>query len=215
MIGLAPHTGKIIDMVAQLDCIRPYWLVGGTALSLQLHTRQSEDLDFQKWRTSKKEKMEVKWDVIEKELSTIGEIESRDIYDFDHVEFRVAGVKFSFYACDKYSPIKNEIIYQGNIKLADILAIGAMKMEVMLRRNKFRDYYDLYSILQSGVNINTLIDGALQYSRHRLKSKNLLSMLTRGELFSEDENFHLLEPIYNVSTQDIENYIKSCLQQEK
>lgn len=215
MIGLAPHTGRIIDMVAQLDCIRPYWLVGGTALSLQLHTRQSEDLDFQKWRTSKNEKMEVKWDVIEKELSTIGEIESRDIYDFDHVEFRVAGVKFSFYACDKYSPIKNEIIYQGNIKLADILAIGAMKMEVMLRRNKFRDYYDLYSILQSGVNINTLIDGALQYSRHRLKSKNLLSMLTRGELFSEDENFHLLEPIYNVSTQDIENYIKSCLQQEK
>lgn len=215
MIGLAPHTGKIIDMVAQLDCIRPYWLVGGTALSLQLHTRQSEDLDFQKWRTSKNEKMEVKWDVIEKELSTIGEIESRDIYDFDHVEFRVAGVKFSFYACDKYSPVKNEIIYQGNIKLADILAIGAMKMEVMLRRNKFRDYYDLYSILQSGVNINTLIDGALQYSRHRLKSKNLLSMLTRGELFSEDENFHLLEPIYNVSTQDIENYIKSCLQQEK
>ena len=215
MIGLAPHTVKIIDMVAQLDCIRPYWLVGGTALSLQLQTRQIEDLDFQKWRTSKNEKMEVKWDVIEKELSTIGEIESRDIYDFDHVEFRVAGGKFSFYACDKYSPIKNEIIYQGNIKLADILAIGAMKMEVMLRRNKFRDYYDLYSILQSGVNINTLIDGALQYSRHRLKSKNLLSMLTRGELFSEDENFHLLEPIYNVSTQDIENYIKSCLQQEK
>ena len=39
MIGLAPHTGKIIDAVAQLDCIRPYWLVGGTALSLQLHTR--------------------------------------------------------------------------------------------------------------------------------------------------------------------------------
>lgn len=36
MIGLAPHAGKIIDMVAQLDCIRPYWLVGGTALSLQL-----------------------------------------------------------------------------------------------------------------------------------------------------------------------------------
>ena len=51
MTGLAPHTGKIIDAVAQLECIRPYWLVGGTALSLQLHTRQIEDLDFQKWRT--------------------------------------------------------------------------------------------------------------------------------------------------------------------
>lgn len=84
MIGLAPHTGKIIDAVAQLDCIRPYWLVGGTALSLQ-------------------------------------------------------------------------------------------------------------------------------YSRHRLKSKNLLSMLTRGELFAQDANFHLLEPVYNISAQDIENYIRACL----
>ena len=113
MTGLAPHTGKIIDAVAQLECIRPYWLVGGTALSLQLHTRQSEDLDFQKWRTSKDEKMEVAWDVIEKELSTIGEIERRDIYDFDHVEFRVAGVKFSFYACDKYPLYKTRLYIKG------------------------------------------------------------------------------------------------------
>lgn len=212
MLGLAPHTASVIEAVSQLDCIRPYWLVGGTALSLQLQTRQSEDLDFQKWRTSKDEKMEVAWDVIEKELSTIGEIERRDIYDFDHVEFRVAGVKFSFYACDKYSPLQSEVEYLGNIKLADVTAIGAMKMEVMLRRSNFRDYYDIYSILQSGVNINDIMNLALQYSRHRLKSKNLLSMLTRGDLFVKDANFHLLEPKYQVSAQDIEKYIQECLQ---
>ncbi len=212
MLGLAPHTASVIETVSQLDCIRPYWLVGGTALSLQLQTRQSEDLDFQKWRTSKDEKMEVAWDVIEKELSTIGEIERRDIYDFDHVEFRVAGVKFSFYACDKYSPLQSEVEYLGNIKLADVTAIGAMKMEVMLRRSNFRDYYDIYSILQSGVNINDIMNLALQYSRHRLKSKNLLSMLTRGDLFVKDANFHLLEPKYQVSAQDIEKYIQECLQ---
>ena len=212
MLGLAPHTASVIEAVSQLDCIRPYWLVGGTALSLQLQTRQSEDLDFQKWRTSKDEKMEVAWDVIEKELSTIGEIERRDIYDFDHVEFRVVGVKFSFYACDKYSPLQSEVEYLGNIKLADVTAIGAMKMEVMLRRSNFRDYYDIYSILQSGVNINDIMNLALQYSRHRLKSKNLLSMLTRGDLFVKDANFHLLEPKYQVSAQDIEKYIQECLQ---
>lgn len=54
---------------------------------------------------------------------------------------------------------------------------------------------------------------ALQYSRHRLKSKNLLSMLTRGELFTQDANFHLLEPVYNVTAQEIESYIKTCLTQ--
>jgi hypothetical protein len=53
----------------------------------------------------------------------------------------------------------------------------------------------------------------LQYSRHRLKSKNLLSMLTRGELFTQDANFHLLEPVYNVTAQEIESYIKTCLTQ--
>ena len=44
-----------------------YLLVGGTALSLQMGTRQSEDLDFMKWRTSKTEKMEVAWYQIEKQ----------------------------------------------------------------------------------------------------------------------------------------------------
>ena len=33
----------------------------------------------------------------------------------------------------------------------------------------------------------------------------------RGELFAQDANFHLLEPIYNVSAQEIESYIKNCL----
>jgi len=43
---LAPKTEKIFDKISKLDCIRPFVLVGETALSLQLDTRQSEDLDF-------------------------------------------------------------------------------------------------------------------------------------------------------------------------
>ena len=53
MKGLAPHTLQVFEAVSKLDCIKPYLLVGGTALSLQMGTRQSEDLDFMKWRTSK------------------------------------------------------------------------------------------------------------------------------------------------------------------
>ena len=48
MKGLAPHTERIFEAVAALKCIKPYLLVGGTALSLQIGTRQSEDLDFMK-----------------------------------------------------------------------------------------------------------------------------------------------------------------------
>ncbi len=75
-------------------------------------TRQSEDLDFMKWRTSKTEKMEVAW------------------YQ-NHVGYLVSGVKFSFYACPKYSPVDKPVDYLNHVRLADVKAIGAMKMEVM------------------------------------------------------------------------------------
>ena len=86
-----------------------------------------------------------------------------------------------------------------------------MKMEVMLRRSNFRDYYDIYSILKTGIPIEDLITLALEYSGHRLKTKNLLAMLTNGNRFSRDANFEQLSPVYNVTTQEIECYIKQCL----
>ena len=97
MKSLAPHTHKIFDKVCSLNCIQPFCLVGGTALSIQIENRLSEDLDFMKWSVSKNEKAEVDWVGIEKELGNIGKIESRDIWDFDHVEFVLSGVKLSFY----------------------------------------------------------------------------------------------------------------------
>ena len=44
-------------------------------------------------------------------------------------------------------------------------------MEVMLRRSKFRDYYDIYSLLEAGVGLYDMIGVALRYSGHRLKTK--------------------------------------------
>ena len=61
MSGLAPHTVGIFDKIASLECIKPYILVGGTALALQLNTRLSEDLDFQSWKSQKTQKQEVDW----------------------------------------------------------------------------------------------------------------------------------------------------------
>lgn len=211
MRGLAPHTGRIFEAVAALECIKPYLLVGGTALSLQISTRQSEDLDFMKWRISKAERPEVDWYHIEKELSTVGVVQYRNLMDIDHVEFVLEGVKLSFYASPKFSPVKDPVPYLHNLSLADIKSIGAMKMEVMMRRSNFRDYYDIYSILKTGIPISELITLALEYSGHRLKTKNLLAMLTNGARFSLDAHFEQLSPTYRVTTQEIEAYIKECL----
>ena len=98
-----------------------------------------------------------------------------------------------------------------NLRLADIKSIGAMKMEVMMRRSNFRDYYDIYSILKEGVPIKDMITLALDYSGHRLKRKNLLAMLTNGTRFMRDAHFEQLSPLYQVTAEEIELYIKSCL----
>ena len=205
--GLTANIEAIIEQVAQLECIKPYILCGGTALAMQIGHRKSEDLDFMMWRISKTEKPEVDWNAIEKELSEkIGEIENFNMLGFDQVEFLVKGVKFSFFVSDNYSPISTPIDYLGNIRLADIESIMAMKMEVMLRRMKFRDYYDIYCILQEGFSIHNGIEKARTLSRHRLSSKNIIAMLLGGQ-FIPDNNFATLEPKYNLTKEQIRNYI--------
>lgn len=211
MNGLAPQTSQIFEKISNLECIKPYVLVGGTALSIQLGTRLSEDLDFMSWRKSKSEKREVDWPRIKKELESIGNVDAVDILDFDHVEFIVDGVKVSFYDNPNYSPLKETVPFLNNIKLADITSIGAMKMEVMLRRSKFRDYYDIYSLLEAGKDINEMITLALKYSGHRLKSKNLIAMLSRSDRFVKDDSFASLNPLYDITPLQIEEKIKSSL----
>lgn len=57
------------------------------------------------------------------------------------------------------------------------------------------------------------IEAALKYSQHRLKSKNLLAMLTKSNRFIEDSNFKTLNPIYDITSIEIENTIKDIVRQ--
>ena len=72
--SLAPHTGKLIEAVSRLECIKPFVLVGGTALSIQLKTRQSEDLDLMRWQQGEDDTLDIGWPAIQRELSQIGEV---------------------------------------------------------------------------------------------------------------------------------------------
>ena len=205
--GLTANIDAIIEQVAEMECIKPYILCGGTALAIQIGHRKSEDLDFMMWRKSKTEKPEVNWNEKKKEfIEKVGEIENFNMLGFDQVEFLVKGVKFSFFVSDNYSPVTSPIDYLGNIRLADMESIMAMKMEVMLRRMKFRDYYDIYSILREGYSIHNGIEKALSLSRHRLSAKNIIAMLLGGQ-FIPDNNFTALEPKYDVTKEKIREYI--------
>lgn len=205
--GVTEKIDAIIEKVATMETIKPYILCGGTALAMQIGHRKSEDLDFMMWRKSKTEKPEVDWTAIERELvAKVGTIENFNMLGFDQVEFVVAGVKFSFYVSNNYCPVSEPVPYLGNIRLADVESIMAMKLEVMLRRMKLRDYYDIYAMLKEGYDISKGIEAALKYSQHKLSSKNIVVMLLSNR-FTPDQNFQQLEPKYDLTKEQMREYI--------
>jgi predicted nucleotidyltransferase component of viral defense system len=216
MQGLAQQTEKLYNDISLLNCIKDYTLIGGTALSLQINKRVSEDLDFCKWSNNlRSDKPTVDWPQIEKELKTIGNIESKDILGFDQINFIVNGVKISFFTKqENLSPVKNPVAVLNKIKAADISSIGAMKIELMLRRSAFRDYYDIYSILKEGKSLKEMVTAASNYSNHRLKTRDILNFLSNGKNYKKEKGFNLLKPAYDVDNQSIEDLIRLVIKKE-
>ena len=213
--GVTSKTGEVFEALSNLDIIKDYVLVGGTALSLQLNTRLSEDLDFMKWRKTKNDNPEIPWAKIDKELSNLGFGKAKvEVLGFEQALFEIDDVKLSFYFRDSYSPKGLQSVpFHNNVAVADINSIGVMKIDAMLRRNSFRDYYDLYSILKNGADINDLLDKANDYSGHVTKRTNLISIISNGDKFLRDKGFEKLNPIYDISAINIQDYIKSKLEQ--
>jgi hypothetical protein len=89
----------------------------------------------------------------------------------------------------------------------DIESLGTMKLELLQRRNIYKDYYDIYSILREGCSIVKLINLAIGYSRNKLKTKGILSILSNAEKFRKERDFELLNPKYQVTPEEIRDYV--------
>lgn len=214
MKGLAPQTALVLNKISSLDCLSPFILVGGTALALQIGNRQSEDLDFMRWRTSKNEVMDVNWPLLKDDLQSAVHVDSFNLMGFDHVEFVCEGVKLSFYAAGRYSPPVEPIMIVNRVVAADVKAIGVMKLETMSRRSNFRDYYDLYCILKKGFSLREMVGLAVEHSGHLLKTKNLLSVISDGSRFKRDSHFEQLHPLYEVTPLEIEQFVRQQISTE-
>ena len=215
MNGLMQKTEKIFEEISKLECIKDYTLIGGTAISLQIGKRLSEDLDFCKWSTNlKTDKPTVDWPQIQKQLETIGKVD-KEVLGFDQVDFFVNEVKITFLTLSKrLSPVNNLVPILNNIKAADLASLGVMKVELTLSRREFRDYYDIYSLLKEGLSLKTIVEGAAIYSNHTLKTRNALSFLANGSNYKREKEFDLLKPVYDITNKTIEDLIKSIIKKE-
>ena len=207
MNGLIPKTKQVFEDISRLDCIKDYCLVGGTALAIQIGHRLSEDLDFCIWKKAGKKPPEVRWRFILDELSTLGDVQ-KNILDLSHCDFYLNGVKITFF-CNSAKEPENiqRLLILNHLVVADPVSIGVMKLEVMQYRSTHRDYYDIYSLLREGIDLDIVIKRARKYMRHNLKTREILSLLVCGSNFKEDSRFSELLPKYNVSINDIELFI--------
>jgi predicted nucleotidyltransferase component of viral defense system len=216
MKGLAKYTDDLFVPLSGLKSISDYTLIGGSALSLQINKRKSEDLDFCIWtKNLKKDKPIVDWPSIEKEIGVVGKITSRNILGFDHVNFIINKVRVTFMTKqNNLSPVKTPVKIINNVKAADIVSIGAMKIELILRRSEFRDYYDIYCILREGVSLKEIVNKASEYSNRLLKIRDALSFLSDGSNYRKDKSFNLLEPFYDIDNRGIEEFIRPVIKKE-
>jgi len=207
MNGLAPHTEKIFEKLSLLDCLKDYVLMGGTALALQLKHRLSEDLDFCCWHKSKYEPLKVNWYEIQQQLITIGNTKVT-LIENKQCDFIVEGVRITFFADNKFKQPQNlkKIKYLNNIYLVDVETIGVLKMEVMLRRDVFRDFYDMYAILKSGISLETILLRTGKYIRHNIRTRDMISTLLNADIQIVDKKFSDLQPVYNVTFEEIKMF---------
>lgn len=113
---------------------------------------------------------------------------------------------------DNLSPVENPVKILNYVKAADIPAIGSMKVELILRRSEFRDYYDIYCILKEGAPLREIADKASEYSNRLLKVRDALSFLSDGNNYRKNKSFNLLNLFYDIDNRGIEEFMRTVIE---
>lgn len=207
--GLTEATERLYSEVSKLECIKPLYLCGGTSIALQLYHRLSEDLDFELIGTNR-QRPELDFNEIITEVTTKFNGAKKDILGDDHFLITLPGnVKLSFFRPENPVPYINEGYRFNNVKTPSIQDLLGMKIYTTSVRTVFRDYYDIFSLLEEGLDFKKGLDYALNFSRHTIHTKDVLTTLITPQLFTKESDFDdKLKPKYDITPEQISERIK-------
>ena len=177
---------KLLKKITETISLKNYYMIGGTALSLQLGLRESFDFDFCVSTTFNNE-------VIIEELSKIGDIEVQQNQK-GTCDFILDGVQISFF----YYPnalVDNliEVEEMPNLKIAGVLDIAIMKVIAIGGRGSKKDFFDLYNIIQKcDISLPKLVDGLVKKGGNNVNYVNIIMGLS----YFEDAEDELLPKTY-------------------
>lgn len=213
--GLTPATIEVFGQVSQLECIKGLFLCGGTGQSLQINHRLSEDLDFELIGL-KKERPALDFSAIIEEISATFPDAKVEILGDDHflIFINDGKVKLSFYRPE--NPVKTmKVGWQyNNLKIPTLQELLGMKLYAICMRTVFQDYYDIYSLLKAGCDLDEAISYASYLSRHTIRSKTMYTRLLSPQLFRKDEDFRRMSPKEDVSAEEIRDYVKATMEKD-
>ena len=147
---------------------RRFYLVGGTAIALQLGHRQSIDFDL---FTSAK----IKGSVLRRQAEQSGFSYKLLGADTDQIHFVLHNVKITFFSYPY--PVEHPMVLADIISMPSLLSLAAMKAFALGRRAKWKDYVDLHFLLRDHFTVEDISQEA-----RRLFDDSFSDRLFRGQL---------------------------------
>ena len=213
--GQTESTKEVFADVSKLDCIKDLFLSGETGQSIQMNHRLSEDLDFELIGL-RKERPQLDFVAIFGELKAKFPDAREEILGEDHLLIFIndGKVKLSFFRPENPVKSMNVGLLFNNLKAPDLQDLLGMKVFTLCVRTLFRDYYDIYCLLESGCKLEEAISYASYLSHHKIRSKVMYSRLLSPQLFRREKGFDRMFPKYDVSAEEIRDRIKVAIEDE-
>ena len=212
-LGLRQETIPVFEAVSQMEVVKDLYLCGGTAQSLQMRHRKSEDLDFELLGLRKERPM-LDFSAISNEVSSVFPNCRKEFLSKNQLQIFVNGnVKLSFFRPENSVPELGKGFVYNNIVTPSLQELLGMKLFTIAVRSAFRDYYDIYALLKDGYDLAKGVEYAGKFSRHTIHSKFIYSILLNENYFHKPESFALLEPKYDVSTKDIAEFVQQYIEE--
>ena len=197
---LLPKTKELLlKMVQSCSFLQKYVLVGGSALTLHICHRKSEDLDFFTYDDSF-DKKEI--------LEFIQSFETKEIINQtdEQIDLLLNGVKVTFFNAG-WSFLKPQKIEKFN--LATISMIASMKVNVLFLRAKYRDYYDIYFLVKQCMGLKEIF----KVSEHVVEGVTFklfaVALMYIDDI--EDDDISYLQPIEKISKEEIRDFFQKRL----
>lgn len=191
---LPKGTKLVLENIKKLPEIRKFYLTGGSALSLHLGHRESEDLDFFTKTPFQPQELQQK-------LSILGALEDVTVEE-NTLNLFMQGVKlqFLYYPYD----LLEELMEWDGIFLSSIIDIACTKLVTISMRGSKKDFIDLYVILQKTSLEELFSKLNKKYKNTKYNEAHILKSL----LYFADADAQPMPRMHmDVSWEDIKSYI--------